>query len=82
MTTRPPDGITMESAHVATLQLTVLTIKAIQIHILSKMRTSQLILLGVPYHNICTIALDQQNMTAQKNGQKILKFTGNKKNDE
>ena len=46
MTKRLPDGITMDSSHIATLKLTILIKQASQIHIFSIMKTAQLILLG------------------------------------
>ena len=60
MTARLLDGITMESSHVAKLQLPGLRKKAIQIHIFPKMRTAPLILLGVLCDDKCTITLYQQ----------------------
>ena len=40
MTERPPNGITMESSHIATLHLSGLSKKARQIHISPKIQTS------------------------------------------
>ena len=42
-----PDGITVESTHIATLQIPGLIKKAIQIHIFPKMYTAPLIPVGV-----------------------------------
>ena len=75
ITARLPDGITMESSHVATLQLSGLTKKAIQIHSYPKIITSPLILLGILCDDGCTITLDQHDMQFQNNGQKISKGT-------
>ena len=49
MTERLPDGSTMDSSHVETLQLPGLTKKTIHILILPEKITAPLISLGVPY---------------------------------
>ena len=59
---RLPDGSTMESTHIATLQLPGLSKQAIQINISPKMNTSPLISLGVLCDYGCTITLDKQEM--------------------
>ena len=79
MTARLPDGSTMESSHIATLQLPFLIKQARQIHISPKMNTAPLISLGVLYDYGCTITLDKQEMSVHKNGQEIIKGTRNKK---
>ena len=63
---RLTDGITMESPHVATLQLPGLTKTSRQIHIPPKMIKPPLILLGVLCDDGCTITLYQQETTVQK----------------
>ena len=65
---RLPDGITMESTHIATVQLPGLIRIARQIHIFPKMHTDPLISLGVLCDDGCTITLDKQAMSVQKNG--------------
>ena len=60
ITARLPYVITMESSHVATLQLPGLTQKSKQVHIFLKMRTLPLISLVVICYDGCTITLDRQ----------------------
>ena len=67
MTARLPDGSTMESSHIATLQIPGLSKQSSQIHILPIMKTYSLILLGVLCDDGCTITLDKQYMSFQKN---------------
>ena len=68
----------MESTHIATLQLPGLSNLARQIHIFPKMQTAPLISLGVLCDYGCTITLDKQEMSIQKNGEEIIKGTRNK----
>ena len=70
MTAKLPDGITMESLRIVTLQLPGIIKQAIQIHIFPKMRTSPLISLGVFCYDGCTIILDKQDVVVQENGKK------------
>ena len=70
----------MESSHIATVQFSGLSKKARQIHIFPKMKTAPLISLVVLFYDGCTITLDKQDMSVQKNGQEIIKGTRNKKN--
>ena len=60
MFARLPYGSTMESFHVATIQISGLTKKAIQTLFFSKIITAPLISLGVLWYDGCTITLDQQ----------------------
>ena len=69
MTAILPDGSTMESSHIATLQLPGLRNQARQIHIFPKMKTAPLISLGVLCGDGCTITLDKQDMSVHNNGQ-------------
>ena len=64
---RLPDISTMESTHIATLQLPGLSKLARQIRILPKMQTAPLISLGVLCDDGCTITLYKQAMSIQKN---------------
>ena len=73
------DGSTMKSTHIATLQLPGLSKLAIQIHIFLKTQTTPLIILGVLCYYGCTIPLDKQAMSIQKNGEEIIKGTRKKK---
>ena len=68
----------MESSHIATLHLPGLSKQARQTHIIPKMKTAPLISLGVLCDYGCTITLDSQETSFQKNGQKIIKVTRNK----
>ena len=68
MKARLPDGITMESTHIATLQLPGLSKLARYIHIFPKMKIALLISLGVLFHDGFTLKLDKQTMSIQKNG--------------
>ena len=79
MKARLPDGITMESTHIATLQLPGISKQARQIHILLKMQTSPLISLGFLCDDGFTITLDKQEMSIKKNGEEIIKGTRKKK---
>ena len=76
---RPPDGIKMEYSHIVTLQLPGLSKQARQTHIDPKMKKAPLILLGVLFYYGCTITLDKQEMSVQKNGQERIKVTRNRK---
>ena len=68
MKARLPDESTMESTHIATLQLPCLSRIARQIHIFPKIQTTPLISLGVLCYNGCTITLGKQTVSIQKNG--------------
>ena len=68
----------MESSHIATLQLPGLIKQARQIHIIPKIKTAQLISLGVLCDDLCNIILDNQDMLVQKNGQEGIKDIRNK----
>ena len=79
MKARLSDGSTTESTHIATLELPGLSKLAIKIHILPKMQTATLISLGVLCDYGCTIKLDKQAMSIQKNGEETIKGTRNMK---
>ena len=79
MKARIPDGIIIDSTYIATLQLLVLSNQEIQIHIFPKMQTAPLISLGVLCDDRCTITLDKQKISIEKNGEEIIKSTRNKK---
>ena len=79
ITARIPDGRTMESSHIATLQLRGLIKQASQIHILTKIKTAPLISLVVLCDDGCTITLYIQDMPVQKHLQELIKGTRNKK---
>ena len=55
-----PDGSTMESTHIETLQILGLSKQSRQIHIPPKMQTPPLLSLGVLCDDICTITLDKE----------------------
>ena len=76
---RLPDGIIMESTHIATLQIPGLSKLVRQIHIFPKMKTDPLISLGVLCNYGCTITLDKQAMYIHNNGEEIIKDTRNNK---
>ena len=57
---RLPDGRTMESTHIETLQLTGLSKQGRNIHIFPRIQTSPLISLGVSCDDGRTITLDKQ----------------------
>ena len=76
--TRLPDGSTMESSHIATLQLPGLSKQARKVHIFPKMITSPPISLVVLCDYGFTITLDKQDMQVPKKGQEIIKGTRNK----
>ena len=57
---RLPDGSTMESTNISTLQLPGLIKQAIQIHILPKMNIAPLISLGVICDYECTVTLEKK----------------------
>ena len=59
MTAILPDGSTMGSSHISTLQLTGLSNQARQFHIVPKMKTAPLISLGVLCDDGCTTTLDK-----------------------
>ena len=69
MKARLPDGSTMESKHIATLQLPGLRRLARHIHIFPKTKTAPLISLGVLCDYGCTITLDKKYISIQKNGE-------------
>ena len=79
MKSRLPDGSTMDYSHIETLQIPGLRKQARQIHISPKIQTSPLISLGVLCDYGCTITLDKQEISIQKNGKEIIKVTRNKK---
>ena len=60
MTARLSYGTTIESSHIATLQIPGISKQARQIHILPKIKTSPLILLVVICDDGCTIKLDKK----------------------
>ena len=76
---RLPDGSTMESTHIATLQLPGISKIVIQIHILPKMQTAPSISLGFLCDYGCTITLDKLTISIHNNGEEIIKGTINKK---
>ena len=78
MKSRLPDGSTMESSHIATIQLPVISNKVRQIYIFPKMKTAPLILLGVLCDDGCTMTLDKQDTSVHKNGHEIMKGTKNR----
>ena len=59
MTERLPDGSTIDSSHITTLQLPGLSKKARQIHIYHKMKTAQLILEGLLFDDGYNITLEK-----------------------
>ena len=69
MKERLPYGSTMDSTHISTLHIPDLIEKARQIHIFSKMHPDPLISLGVLFDDGCTITLDKQEISIQKNGE-------------
>ena len=79
MKSRLPYGSTMDSSHIATVQIQGLSNKVRQIHVFPKMQTAPLISLEVLCDDGCTITLDKQEMSIQKNGEEIIKGTRNKK---
>ena len=79
MTERLSDGGTMDSPHIATLQLPGLGNQARQIHIFPYMKTVPLISVGVLWDYGCAITVEKQEMSVHKNGQEIIKGTRNKK---
>ena len=68
MKSRLPYESTIESTHIETLQLPGLSKQARQIHIFPKMQISPLIPLGVLCDYGCTITLDKQEISIQRNG--------------
>ena len=76
---RMTNEITMESTHIATLQIPVLRKLARQIQISQKMYTDPLISLGVLCDDGCTNTLDKQAMSIHNNGEETIKGTKNKK---
>ena len=70
-----PDGSSMESTHIETLQLPGLSRIARQIHFNQKIQTDLLISLGVLCDDGCTITLDKKAMSIQNNGEEIIKGT-------
>ena len=75
ITVRLPDDIKMESSHIARLHLPGLSKQSKQIHILPKMKIDPLISLGFLCDYGCTILLEKKDISAQKNGQEIIKGT-------
>ena len=59
MKERLPDVSTMESLHMATLQLPGLSKQARHIHVFPKMKTAPLISLGILCDDGCAITLDK-----------------------
>ena len=78
-TERLPDGITMYSSHIATLQLPGLRNQAMHIHVFPKMKTAPLISVWFLCDNGCAITLENQEISVHKNGQEIIKGRRNKK---
>ena len=66
MKSRVKYGRTMDSSHVATLQLPGIIKQYRQCHIIPKMRKAPLIWLGVLCDNGCTIKLEQQEVKVPK----------------
>ena len=64
-----PNGSTMESTHISTLQLPGLSKLARKIHVFPKMQTAPLISFGVLCDNGCTITLYKKAMYIQNNGE-------------
>ena len=79
ITARLPYGSAMGSSHIVILQLTGLSKQAIHIHIFPKMKTAPLVSLRVLCYDVCTITLDNQDISAHKNVQEIIKGTRDKK---
>ena len=79
MKSRLQYGGTMDSTHIATLQLPGIIKLSMHIHIFPKMQTDPLISSVVLCDDGCTITLDKQEMSFQKNGEEIIKATRNKK---
>ena len=75
---RLPDGNTMESSHIATIQISGIIKQEMQIHILPNTKIAPLISLGLLCDGGCNITLDKKDMSVQKNGQEIIKGTRNK----
>ena len=63
---RMPDGITMESLHIVTLQIPGLIKQDRHIHIFSQLKTALLISLGLLCDDVCTSTLYKQDMSVQK----------------
>ena len=76
---RLPDESTMESTHIATLQLQDLLKQERHIHILPKIQTAPLISFGILCDDGCTITLDKKEISTQQNGKEIINGTRNKK---
>ena len=72
---RLPDVRTTELTHIATLQLLGLSNLARKINISPKNQTAPLISLEFSCDDGCTITLDKQIMSIQKNGEEIIKGT-------
>ena len=81
MIARMPDGITMDSSHIATLQLPGLSKQDMQIHFFPQIKTPLLISLGLLCYDVCTITIYKQDMSVPKNGQEIIKGTRNKQTE-
>ena len=79
MKARLTDGSTMESLHIATLNLPGLNKQARQIHILPKIQTAPLISFGVLCDYGCSITIDKQEMAIKNNGKETIKGTRNRK---
>ena len=69
MKVRLSDGSTIDSTHIATLQIPGLRKLARQIHIFPKMQTAPLISLGVSCNYGCTITIYKQAMSIHNNGE-------------
>ena len=81
MIARMPDGITMESSHIAKLQLPGLNKQDMQIHFFPQIKTALLISLGLLCDDVSTITLDKQDMSVQNNRQEIIKGTRKKQTE-
>ena len=75
---RLPDGSTMESTHISTLQIPDLSNQSRQVYIFKKMQTASLISFWVPWDYGCTITLEKQDIYIKKNGEEIIKGTRKK----
>ena len=77
ITARLTYGSTMESSHLATLQIPGLSKKTRKIHIFPEMKTSPLLSLVLLCDNVCIITLYKQDISVRKNLQEIIKGTSN-----
>ena len=78
MTARLTYGRKMEALYIAKIHITGLSKQASQIHIYPKLKTAPLISLGILFDDWCTIKIDKQDMSVQKNKPLIIKGTFNK----